>query len=147
MVSKREISLLDYKGTVNKNVDWRINEDSSGIYINGFRINAEEMAAVTGGKVKKEDDDFELTVVKTIEYRPWRFGTITPGSGQMGIYKIKDQNGKEWYALIKDYRAMEGDWRIIMILVTKTEQDMKEELMLDKLGLTFMEYLFSDGRR
>lgn len=134
MTRGSEISLLDYEGTVDKNVDWHINGDSSGICLNGFKINAEEMATVTGGKVRKEDDDFDITVVKTIQYKPWRFGRITPGSGQMGIYKIKDQNNKEWYALIKDYRAFEGDWRIMLMLVTEKEQEMRDELAVDELG-------------
>lgn len=146
MISGSEISLLDYEGTVDKNVDWHMNESYSGICLNGFKISAEEMATVTGGKVRKEDGDFDITVVKTVQYKPWRFGKTKPGSGQMGIYKIKDQNGKEWYALIKDYRAFEGDWRIMLMLVTKTEQGMKDELTTDELGFLFMDYLFPNGR-
>ena len=80
MAINQEISLLDYKGTINKNVDWRANENNSGIYLNGFMINAEEMTKVTGGNVKviQEDDDFEFAVEDIIQYKPWNFGKIKP---------------------------------------------------------------------
>ena len=144
MTIGQEISLLDYNGTINKNVDWRTNENNSGIYLNGFRINAEDMAKATGGKVKviKEDEDFEFAVEDIIQYKPWNFGKVKQGSGQLGIYKVSDQKGNIWHALIKDYRAFEGDWRIMLLCMTETENEMKGELKMDNLGLTFMDYLF-----
>lgn len=146
MTISQEISLLDYKGTINKNVDWCVNEDNSGIYLKGFRINAEEIAKVTGGRVKAikedKDEDFEFIVKNIIQYKSWNFGKITPGAGQLGIYQVNDKKGSSWYVLIKDYRAFEGDWRIMLLFMTETEIEMKGELMMDSLGMTFMDYLF-----
>lgn len=146
MAINQEVSLLDYKGTINKNVDWSTNENKSGIYLKGFKINAEEMAQVTAGNVKviKEDNDndFEFTVEDIIQYKAWNYGKMTPGAGQLGIYKVKDKKGNTRFVLVKDYRAYEGDWRIMLLFMTETENEMKGELMMDSLGMTFMDYLF-----
>ena len=136
-----EMSLLDYGGKTNKNVDWRVNDNNSGIVLNGFRLNAEDISKATIGK-DIGAGDVEFTVEEVIQYVPWNYGKVTPGSGQLGIYKVKDDRGNEKYALIKDYRAFEGDWRIMLLFMTDTEHEMKEELMMDRIGMTFMEYLF-----
>lgn len=143
MIGNREMSLLDYKGTINKNVNYRVNDFDSGILLEGFKLTAEDMSDMTGRPIREGDKDFEFTVEKGIQYKPWNFGNVTPGAGQIGIYQVKDQRGKTWYALVKDYRAFEGDWRIMLLLMTETEHEMKGELQVDQLGYTFMDYLFS----
>ena len=55
---------------------------------------------------------------------------------------MKASNGKTYFVLIKDYRAFEGDWRIMLLMIKNTEREMKDELMTNPLGLTFMDYLF-----
>lgn len=142
MIGNKEISLLDYGGTIDKNVDWRVNESIDGICLNGFKLTAQDMADLTGRIIREGDKDFEFIVERIIQYQKWNFGKITPGAGQIGIYQVKDQEGKTWYALIKDYRAFEGDWRIMVELMTETEWEMKSVLMTDQLGYTFMNYLF-----
>lgn len=122
-----ETSLLDYGGTTDKNVDYRIADDFSGIELKGFDL-----------------DGHKWTVEETIDYRPWNYGKVTPGSGQMGIYMLVDQNGVEACALIKDYRAFEGDWRIMIVRLEPNEMELKQWLMIDKLGYTFYDYLFGN---
>jgi hypothetical protein len=137
---QREISLLDYGGKTDKNVDYRIKENHSGIELKGFVLTAGEMLEITGESIR--DGTIEFTVERVIQYKPWNFGTITPGSGQMGIYELKASNGKTYFALIKDYRALEEDWRVMLVMITSTEREMKNDLQVDKLGFTFMDYLF-----
>ncbi len=137
---QRDISLLDYGGSTDKTVDYRIKENNSGIYLKGFVLTAGEMLDITGDSIR--DGSIEFSVERTIQYKPWNYGTVTPGSGQLGIYELKASNGKTYFALIKDYRAFEGDWRIALIMVTKTEMEMKHELQVNPLGLSFMDYLF-----
>lgn len=120
-----ETFLLDYGGTIDLKVDYRINENGSGIYLKGFKLGIHEW-----------------TVEEVVQYKPWQWGTRNPGAGQMGIYKLKDQNGIEAWAVIKDYRALEGDWRISLVRLENNEQELKGYLMIDKLGLTFADYLF-----
>lgn len=139
---KREISLLDYGGSTDKNVDYRIKGDFSGIDLKGFVLTAGEMLEITGESIS--DGTIEFTVERVIQYNPWNFGKVTPGAGQIGIYELKASNGKTYFALIKDYRAFEGDWRIMLEMVTKTESEMKHDLQVDKLGFAFMDYLFSN---
>lgn len=122
-----ETSLLDYGGTTNKNVDYIIHPDRSGIELKGFELN-----------------DHIWTVGEVIQYRPWNFGRITPGSGQLGIYKLVDQNGVEAWALIKDYAAFEGDWRIMIERLEPNEEELRQFLMMDQIGATFYEFLFKE---
>lgn len=138
---EREISLLDYGGSTDKTVDYRIKENHSGIDLKGFALTAGEMLEITGESIR--DGTIEFTVERIIQYKPWNYGTVTPGSGQLGIYELKASNGKTYFALIKDYRAFEGDWRIALVMVANTEREMKSELQVNKLGLSFMDYLFS----
>lgn len=137
---QREISLLDYGGSTDKNVDYRIKENHSGIELKGFVLTAGEMLEITGESIR--DGTIEFTVERIIQYKPWKYGTVTPGSGQLGIYELKASNGKTYFTLIKDYRAFEGDWRVMLVMIKNTEMEMKFELQVNKLGLTFMDYLF-----
>jgi hypothetical protein len=137
---QREISLLDYGGKTDKNVDYRIKENYSGIDLKGFVLTAGEMLEITGESIR--DGTIEFTVERVVQYKPWNYGTVTPGSGQMGIYELRASNGKTYFALIKDYRAFEGDWRVMLVMTTRTEREMKDELQVNKLGLSFMDYLF-----
>lgn len=136
----REISLLDYGGRTDKTVDYRIKENHSGIDLKGFVLTAGEMLEITGESIR--DGTIEFTVERVIQYKPWNYGTVTPGSGQLGIYELKASNGKTYFVLIKDYRAFEGDWRIALLMIKNTEMDMKYELQINSLGMTFMDYLF-----
>ncbi len=137
---QREISLLDYGGSTDKNVDYRIKENHSGIELKGFVLTAGEMLEITGESIR--DGTIEFTVERIIQYKPWNYGTVTPGSGQLGIYELKASNGKTYFTLIKDYIAFEGDWRVMLVMIKNTEMEMKFELQVNKLGLTFMDYLF-----
>ena len=139
-ISVQEISLLDYGGRTDKNVDYRIKENYSGIELKGFVLTAGEMLEITGESIR--DGTIEFIVERVIQYKPWNYGKITPGSGQMGIYELKASNGKTYFALIKDYRAFEGDWRVVLDMVANTEMEMKNELQVNELGFTFMDYLF-----
>lgn len=136
----REISLLDYGGNTDKNVDYRIKEDHSGIDLKGFVLTAGEMLEITGEDIR--DGTIEFIVERVIQYKPWNYGKRTPGAGQLGIYESKASNGKTYFAMIKDYMAFEGDWRIMLEIIKNTEREMKNELQLNELGLSFMDYLF-----
>lgn len=136
----REIFLLDDGGRTDKNVDYRIKENHSGIELKGFILTAGEMLDITGESIR--DGTIEFTVERIVQYKPWNYGTVTPGSGQMGIYELKASNGKTYFVLIKDYRAFEGDWRIALLMIKNTEMEMKYELQVNKFGLSFMDYLF-----
>jgi len=140
MAIEQEISLLDYGGSIDKNIDYRVKENHSGIELKGFVLTAGEMLGITGESIK--EGTIEFTVERVIQYKPWNFGKVTPGAGQLGIYELTASNGKTYFALIKDYVAFEGDWRIMLLSMTKTEHEMKEELAMDRHGLTFMDYLF-----
>jgi hypothetical protein len=98
------------------------------------------MLDITGKDIR--DGTIEFTVVGVIQYKPWNFGTVNPGAGQLGIYELMASNGKTYFVLIKDYRAFEGDWRIALLMIKDTEMEMKYELQVNKLGLSFMDYLF-----
>lgn len=136
----REISLLDYGGSTDKNVDYRIKDNFSGLELKGFVLTAGEMLEITGESIR--DGTIEFTVERIIQYKPWNYGKVTPGSGQMGIYELKASNGKTYFALIKDYRAFEGDWRIMLDMIKNSEIEMKQELQVDTIGFTFMDYIF-----
>ena len=137
---QREISLLDYGGKTDKNVDYRIKENNSGIELKGFALTAGEMLEITEESIK--DGTIEFTVERVIQYKPWNYGKHTPGAGQLGIYELKANNGKTYFALIKDYTAFEGDWRVMLEMLKKTENEMKYELQINELGFSFMDYLF-----
>ena len=136
----REISLLDYGGSTDKNVDYRIKSNYSGLELKGFVLTAGEMLEITGESIR--DGTIEFIVERIIQYKPWNYGNVNPGSGQMGIYELKASNGNSYFALVKDYRAFEGDWRVMLLMIKKTESEMKQELQVNKLGLTFMDYIF-----
>jgi hypothetical protein len=138
---EREISLLDYEGSTDKNVDYRIKENFSGIELKGFMLTAGEMLEFTGESIR--DGSIELTVEKAIQYKPWNFGNVKKGAGQLGIYQLKGSNDKTYFALIKDYRAFEGDWRIMLVMLKDKERDLKNELIEDRYGFSFMDYLFA----
>lgn len=123
---KYEISLLDYGGETNKDVVHKINEDRSGIYLESF---------VLGG--------LRLRVIDTISYKPWNFGNVHKGSGQVGVYKLEDDAGKIYFAMIKDYIAHEGDWRIMLTNIRDSERALKIWLSTNTTyGTTLAEYVF-----
>lgn len=138
---QRETSLLDYGGKTDKNVDYRVKYNFSGIELKGFVLTASEMLEFTGDSVRDETVEFDIE--KVIQYKQWNFGKVKPGAGQLGIYQLKASNGKIYFALIKDYQAFEGDWRIMLIMMKNNERELKDELMIDRLGITFMDYLFT----
>ena len=122
----KETALLDYGGRVNKGVSYQIKEDNSGILLKSF-----------------EWDGSKMKVIEIIQYVPWNFGSVNPGAGQLGIYEVVDHSGKKHFVLIKDYRATEGDWRIMLINIKDTEREIKNDLALDgTYGFSFMDYLF-----
>lgn len=139
-----EISLLDYGGTTNKNVNYNIKDDNSGIDLKGFALSAGEMLQITGEDIR--EGAIEFSVERVVQYQPWNFGRYNPGAGQMGIYELKASNGDTYFVVIKDYRASEGDWRIMLLMIKKTESDLKYELQIDKLGFIFMDYIFPISR-
>ena len=94
---ENEAPLYDYGGYVDKNVGFEIAPDESGIILNQFDF---------------EGETFQ--VLERTEYEPWNAGLVNPGAGQVGIYEVKDEEGNEYTAEIKDYRAAEGDWRIFL---------------------------------
>lgn len=140
-MQKETFFLLDYGGEIDKNVDYRVKDNFSGIELKGFALTAGKMLEFTGDSIR--DETIEFSVEKVIQYKPWNFGKVNPGAGQLGIYQLKGSNGKEYFALVKDYRAFEGDWRIMLIMMKNNERELKDELMIDRLGLTFMDYLFT----
>ncbi len=138
-----EVPLLDYGGSVNKKVEYSINEDKSGIYLKGFVVSARDLYVVNPD-LKIEGiaiGDIEFKVLDIIQYKPWNYGKVNKGAGQMGIYKLKDQKDNIYFAIIKDYRASEGDWRIMLVNIENSELGLKDWLMVDKLGIIFMEYI------
>lgn len=123
---KYEESLLDYGGKTNRSVVYRVNEDRSGIYLEAFAL---------GGLV--------LHVKDIISYNPWNFGRVNKGSGQVGVYRLEDQNGNMYFAMIKDYRASEGDWRIMLVNIRNSEHALKSWLQMNSTyGFSFMDYTF-----
>jgi len=124
---EHEISLRDYGGSTNKNVIHRVNENRSGIYLEAFEL---------GG--------LRLRVKDIIVYKQWNWGHYNPGAGQVGVYKLEDQNGKLYFAVIKDYVAHEGDWRIMLINIRDSEQALRHWLMTNvTYGTTLAEYSFA----
>lgn len=123
---KYEESLLDNGGRTNRSVVYRVNEDKSGIYLEAFEF---------GGLV--------LHVKDIIRYVPWNFGKVHKGSGQVGVYRLEDSAGKIYFAMIKDYIASEGDWRIMLVNIRDSEHALKGWLQMSSTyGLSFMEYIF-----
>lgn len=121
-----EISLLDYGGATNKNVIYRINEDRSGIYLEAFEL---------GG--------LRLRVKDIMSYKQWKFGRVNKGSGQVGSYKLEDQNGRLYFAVVKDYIAAEGDWRIALVNIRGSEWELRSWLQMDRTyGFTLIDYAF-----
>lgn len=138
-----EVSLLDYGGTTNKDVDYSLNEDRSGIYLRGFTLGLDDVKAVNPElKIPKNvSGNIGFRVLDTLQYKPWQWGKVNRGAGQIGIYKLKDQKDNVYFAVIKDYRASEGDWRIAMIHIESSEQELKDWLMCETIGTTFIEYI------
>ncbi len=105
---------------IDQKVNYEIKKDNSGIELKSFEL-----------------DGLEMKVENLLYYTPWNFGVYHPGSGQIGIYKLKDSNNRESVALIKDYRAMEGDWRIYLVESAKNEKILMSKMMI---GDNFEEY-------
>ena len=123
---EHEVSLLDYGGRTNENVVYRINENRSGIYLDAFEL---------GG--------LRLRVKDILAYKPWNFGNYKPGAGQLGVYKLEDQDGKIYFAVAKDYIASEGDWRIMLINIRDSEDAIKAWIMNNTVyGASLAEYSY-----
>ncbi len=121
-----EIPLLDQGGKVNAEVNYEVKPDGSGISLKGFKL-----------------DGLEMKVVEVIAYEPWNFGKLNPGAGQLGIYRLTTASGEERYALIKDYKAYEGDWRILLVMLQNSERALIEGLMNSEYGFAFPGILIS----
>lgn len=138
-----EVSLLDYGGTTNKSVEYSLNEDRSGIYLKGFALSIDDIHVVNPALkipgIVMGNVGFKVLAV--IQYKPWQWGKVNRGAGQIGIYKLQDHEDHIYFAVIKDYRASEGDWRIAMIHIESSEQELKDWLMCDRIGTTFIEYI------
>lgn len=138
-----EVSLLDYGGSTNKSVEYGINEDRSGIYLKGFVLSIDDIHAINPDLKIPEIamGNIGFKVLITIQYKPWQWGKVNRGAGQIGIYRLRDHEDNIYFAIIKDYRASEGDWRIAMIHIERSEQELKDWLMCDRIGTTFIEYI------
>ena len=115
-----------HDGRGNHGVDFRPKGDGSGINLRRF-----------------EFDGVEMEVVETLEYRPWSFGQVTPGAGQIGVYRLRNPDGQESFALVKDYSKAGGNLVICLLLLEPTEQDIKHRLKEDhEYGSVLRDYLF-----
>jgi hypothetical protein len=121
---KYEISLLDYEGEINKGVLCTNYGDCMSL--RSFELN-----------------DMTFHVKERISYEPWNFGRIKKGSGQLGVYKLETSGGETYFAVIKDYIAFEGDWRIVLVNIRESEWDLKSWLQMSKAyGFTLADYAF-----
>jgi hypothetical protein len=121
-----EIGLLDYGGKTNKNVSYVINEDMSGIILDSFELNG-----------------LKLHVKERMSYEPWNYGRANKGSGQVGAYKLETPNGKLYFAVIKDYIASEGDWRIALVNIRENDWELRSWLQTNGVyGFTLSAYAF-----
>lgn len=121
-----EISLLDGEGIINKNVSYVINEDKSGIVLDSFELNG-----------------LKLHVKERMSYELWRFGIVNKGSGQVGAYKLETPDGKLYFAIVKDYIATEGDWRIMLVNIRESDLELRSWLQNnDVYGFTLSAYAF-----
>lgn len=76
-------------------VDFQVKGDNSGIDLKSFEL-----------------DRKKYQVIEVESYRPWFWGETNPGAGQIGVYTLRDNMGNAYRAIIKDYRAAEGCWKI-----------------------------------
>ncbi len=82
-----------------------------------------------------ELDGKQWSVLTTREYKPWNFGRVNLGAGQIGKYVICNEPGKYFLATIKDSRAMGEDWRIFLIgEMTPTDLKLEEMPFGEKIG-------------
>jgi hypothetical protein len=97
-----EIELTRDNGTV-LGKDFIINPAKNGIVLLSFTHEGQK-----------------FTVKKVVRYEPWNFGFVNPGAGQMGVYEVEEEkSGEVFLAIVKDYRAFEGDWRVILMDIRK----------------------------
>jgi hypothetical protein len=121
---KYEMSLLDYKGETNKGVECTNYGDS--VNLHSFVLNG-----------------LTFHVKDRMSYEPWNYGRVNKGSGQLGVYKLETSWGKTYFAVIKDYIAFEGDWRIVLVNIRESEWDLRSWLQMSKAyGFTLADYAF-----
>ena len=71
-----------------------------------------------------------LRVSKVMSYKPFAFGEQNPGTAQIGVYRLMSRDGRMFYAMIRDYRACEGDWRIVLVgELAESFDDLKGQVM------------------
>ena len=114
---KYPYALLDQCGSTDR-VKFTVKEDGSGIILEELKI---------------EERLFSCKIIQCNGeplYRPINWGKVNPGAGQAGIYRIKEKEGNaEKVALITDYRAAEGDWRIFIGLIAKDEEGLRKKIL------------------
>lgn len=121
---KYEISLLDYHGETNQAVVCTNYGDS--VNLHSFELNG-----------------MAFRVKDRISYEPWNYGCVNKGSGQLGVYKLETPGGKEYFAVIKDYIATEGDWRIILVNIRESEWGLRSWLQMNRsYGFALADYAF-----
>lgn len=121
---KYEISLLDYDGKTNKAVVCTNYGDS--ISLHSFELNG-----------------MTFHVKERMSYEPWNYGRFNKGSGQLGVYKLETPGGEEYFAVIKDYMAYEGDWRIFLVNIRESEWELRIWLQLNSnYGFALADYAF-----
>lgn len=119
-----EMSLLDYEGETNKNVVFTNYGDSLSLH--SFELN-----------------EVMLCVKDRMSYEPWNYGRVHKGSGQVGVYKLENPEGKVYFAVIKDYIAFEGDWRIMLVNIRESELELRSWLQMNSnYGFTLADYAF-----
>ena len=80
-----------------------------------FEIDKSQYSQGSGIKLKSFTlDGIRYSVTRVVNYFPVRWGKSNPGAGQRGIYELNDGSGEPKFAVIDDYRAIEGDWRILL---------------------------------
>lgn len=121
---KYEISLLDYDGETNKGVVCTNYGDS--VNLHSFVLNG-----------------LMFHVKDRISYEPWKYGRVNKGSGQLGVYKLETSGGRTYFAVIKDYIAFEGDWRIVLVNIRESEWGLRSWLQLNgNYGFALADYAF-----
>lgn len=124
---------------------YEVKGDDSGIDLNSFDLSREK-ALEAGIEIEKSKIKITFKVEKIIQYRPWNFGKDHPGAGQVGIYQLKGSDYKTYYAVIKDYRYEGKIYTATLLMIDYTEQKIKNRLMVNPIGYTFLDYIFENKK-
>ncbi|MEM0473282.1 MAG: hypothetical protein QXF88_01005 [Candidatus Aenigmatarchaeota archaeon] len=83
----------------------------------------------------------EYKVDGTVAYKPWLFGLVETGKGQVGVYKVSSQQ-KNQIALIKDYIDHYGNWHFYLVKMANTLKEMEEYLLRNpQYGVVLLKFL------